>query len=151
MKSFYIAFIVLLTGLMGLAATGCSDDDKDEPIAFDKIPSVARNFVAKFYPGINVTRVVSDTDHGTTEYEVYLANGHDITFDASGEWIDVDAPSGQTIPDGIAPIPVASYVTDYYPGTGINEISREAYGYEVELVAGVDLEFDHNGNFIRID
>ena len=150
MRKYYMIFAMLLCGLLSVTTTSCSDDDKDEPIAYDKIPSVARSFVSKFYPGINVTRVVMESDHGTTEYEVYLANGHDVTFDVSGEWTDVDAPSGQKIPDGIAPLPIVSYVANYYPGDGINEIAKEPYGYEVELISGTELEFDHNGEFLRV-
>lgn len=63
----------------------------------------------------------------------------------------VDAPSGQTIPSGIVPAAVAVYVDTRYPGVGINEISRDARGYEVDLVDGTDLLFDPAGNFIGLD
>lgn len=36
-------------------------------------------------------------------------------------------------------------------GTGINEISKEPVGYDVELVSGVELIFDTDGGFIGYD
>ena len=38
-----------------------------------------------------------------------------------------------------------------YPTSGINEISVEINGYEVELINGLDLLFDLDGNFLGIE
>ena len=84
------------------------------------------------------------------EFEVYFANGHDVTFNAQGEWIDVDAPAGQTVPDAIVPVAISEYVMANYLGSGINEISKNAAGYEVDLINGTDLLFDPVGNFVGI-
>ena len=46
---------------------------------------------------------------------------------------------------------LAAYVADNYSVTGINEISRDNRGYEVELNTGVELIFDRDGKFVRID
>lgn len=65
--------------------------------------------------------------------------------------LSVDAPYGQTVPAGIVPPTIAAYVADNYSVTGINEISRDNRGYEVELNTGVELIFDRDGKFVRID
>lgn len=135
-------------------AWSCSDDDDDnrkESITVEQLPQASRTFIADYYPGVSVLRVTKETDHSGSEYDVNLANGHEIEFNAAGEWTDVDAPTGQTVPAGIAPKAIVEYVTANYPDQGINEISRDRKGYEVDLTSGLDLEFDTNGNFIRID
>jgi len=38
-----------------------------------------------------------------------------------------------------------------YTDAGINEISRDRRGYEVELTNQIELQFDQNGNFVRVD
>lgn len=132
--------LLLLVSALGFACSSKAD-----------LPEAANSFLSQYYPDVKTNRIEKDTDHGQTEYEAYLANGHEVTFDADGNWIDVDAPAGQTIPAGIAPAPIADYVTTNYPDLGINEISREHYGFDVELTNGLDLIFDPAGTFLRLD
>ncbi|MDE6544259.1 MAG: PepSY-like domain-containing protein, partial [Muribaculaceae bacterium] len=70
---------------------------------------------------------------------------------AAGEGPDVDAPADQSAPAGLVPQSIALYITTNYAGAGINEISKSAAGYEIELTNGVDLDFDSMGNFLRVD
>ena len=128
----------------------CSDD-KDEPVAVTTLPEAAQTFLSSHYAGVKEQSAVRDKDDHNVEYDVRLANGHEVTFDAEGNWTDVDAPTGQTVPDGLVPEAVALYIATNYPSEGINEISRSAAGYEVDLTNGVDLVFDSFGNFLRAD
>ena len=69
----------------------------------------------------------------------------------SGEWTDVDAPLNEELPTGFYPEAIDTYLLANMDGAGINEISKERYGYDVELVTGTDLRFDSEGKFIRYD
>lgn len=153
MKTKCLKLLALLTVcLMGVAVWSCGDDDdKDTVITYETLPAQAKSFVSTYYAGVDVRSVESKTDDGVVEYEVRFQNNHEVTFDSAGLWIDVDAPAGQTIPTGIAPEPIAEYVDTRYPAVGINEISRDPRGYEVELVDGTDLLFDPAGNYIGLD
>lgn len=129
------------------------DDDKSDKteISLDQLPQASATFLTQHFPGATVLRITRDTDREGSEYEVTLTNGFEIEFDGAGEWTDVDAPAGQAVPASVVPTAISSYVTTNYPGQNINEISRDSRGYEVELTSGTDLEFDLNGNFIRVD
>ncbi len=127
----------------------CSDDD--ELIIPGELPQTAKTFLNTYFPGMEIYKVEKDGRHDDTEYTVKFYGGYEVEFDALGEWTDVDAPEGKTVPDGIAPEAIATYVAQEYPGMGINEISRDYRGYEVELVTGLDLDFDLEGNLIGID
>lgn len=143
---------ILLTCTMLLAlATVWSCSDDDDLIIPGDLPQTAQAFLNKHFAGMEIYKVEKDGDHSGTDYTVKFRNGYEVEFDAIGEWTDVDAPKGQTIPDGIAPQVIADFVAQEYPGMGINEISRDYTGYEVELVTGLDLDFDPQGNFIGID
>lgn len=48
-------------------------------------------------------------------YEVKLADGTKIDFDARGEWTDVERPGG-VVPDGLIPQPILKFVAANYPG-----------------------------------
>lgn len=143
---------MLLVLMLGATVTACDDDDDDDVIiAEGQLPKDARDFLSDFYPGVKVTWVERDTDKGELQYDVKMANGHEITFDAGGRWVDVDAPKGQSIPDGIALPPIVRYVETHYTGAGINEISRLNGGnYEVELTIGTELLFDPAGEFLSV-
>ncbi len=129
------------------------DDDKSDKteISLDQLPQASATFLTQHFPGATVLRITRDTDREGSEYEVTLTNGFEIEFDGTGEWTDVNAPAGQAVPASVVPTAIASYVTTNYPGQNITEISRDSRGYEVELTSGTDLEFDLDGNFIRVD
>lgn len=147
-----ISYLLLLVmSIFTFSFAACHDDDDDMPILANELPQAAKTFISQYYPDIKVVKVTRDQDNNRVEYDVVLGNGHDLTFNANGEWTDVDAPLGQTIPDGIAPANIVEYINQNYNGYGINEISKESYGYDVELTNGIDLEFNAQGEFIRID
>ena len=155
MKKTFKFVMLFLSLLLVPVFYSCDDDDdndfREEVISYEKLPSAAKSFVSEFYSGVDVKRVEKDYDHGVVLFEVKLSNGHEITFNSSGEWVEVDAPDRQSIPSGIAPLPIESYLNDNYQDYGINDITKTGYGYEVELTTGVDLRFDANGNFLGID
>lgn len=144
------------TAVLSFTALSCSDDDNKKTnetvINAAQLPQAARDFIAAHFAGVTYTRIEKDAipDDDGSVYDVYLSNGFEIDFDVNGNWTDIDG-NNQAIPTAIIPIPIADYVTANYTGTAITKIEIESYGYEVELSNGIDLIFDTNGNFIRID
>lgn len=137
---------LLLIAVTGVAFAACSDD-KDEPVSANSLPAAAKSFLEAYYPSVNIVSATKDHD----DYDVVLANGHKVEFDAAGNWTDVDAPAGQSIPNGFYPAAIDIYVGETYNGTGINEISKTASGFDVELTTGVDLLFNADGTFVAVD
>lgn len=140
-----------MLGIFTLSFTSCDDDDDDQPIDETELPQAAKAFVQQYYSNSMIAGINKDKDNGQIEYDVVFVNGHKVTFNVAGEWIDVDAPTGQVIPSGIAPAKISDYVTANYPTYGINEISKESYGYDVDLTNGADLIFNADGDFVRVD
>lgn len=138
---------LLLLAVVGLAFTACGDDDDENNISPTELPATAKAFVSTYFPSAKIVSVNKDHD----EYEVILSDGTTIDFDRNGEWEDVDAAIGKTVPTGYYPAAIDTYVAEHHAGTGINEISRERGGYEVELTDGLDIHFDTNGTFLRYD
>lgn len=149
-KAFEIFSIVLLCAMIGAVVWCCSDDDDDNDeiaMGYDQLPEAAKTFISTYYGGVQVSRIEKDIELDGLEFEVYFANGHEVTFNSQGEWTDVDAPFGQSVPAGIVPEAISDYISANYPDSGVNEISRLSGGYEVELLDGVELLFDTTGNF----
>lgn len=137
----------LLVALMVTAFWSCSDDndDNNKEIPNSELPQPAKEFLDTYYPSISYT-TIEDKD----DYEVYLANNHEVEFSKAGDWKDVDAPMGQQIPSGFYPSAIDTYVEEN-GNAGINEISKEGYGFEVKLVTGTELRFSADGTFMGID
>ncbi|MCI9286240.1 MAG: hypothetical protein HFJ91_10755 [Muribaculaceae bacterium] len=146
MKKF---FLLLMLGLVSVAMWSCSDDDDDDKyISATELPKVAQEFISQYYPADKVLSVELDKDHSTVTYDVKLASGHEVEFDSAGQWIDLDAPAGASVPEALIPEAIARYVTDNFPAYLVNELTRTARGYDVELTNGLELPFDKDGNFV---
>lgn len=151
MKKTFSLLSLMFVCLLGFSLASCSDNNDDEPISATQLPKEAQTFISTYYPNAQVAGVMRDTDHGTTEYDVTMTNGHKLSFDAAGSWTEVDAPTGTRIPTGFIPQPIVEYVGQNYPAEGFNEISRTKNGYDVELTNDLDLIFDSAGQFVRLD
>lgn len=124
-------------------------DDDDTAINFNELPTVAQTFVQTHFPSQEISLVKQEKDG----YDVYLNNGFEIEFTLTGEWDDVDG-RGKEIPTSIIallPESIPAYVTENYPNQLIVEINKEHFGYEIDLNNNIELEFDTNGTFLRID
>ena len=145
MKKLYRILPMLLVAVLSIALWSCSDDD--EPVPVTKLPSSSQTFLNTYFDNVDIISVTKDKD----DYEVLLSNGYSVEFNTSGEWTDVDAPVGKTVPTGFYPAAIDTYISSAYSGSGINEISRIDRGYEVELINGTDLYFSADGTYIGID
>ncbi|MCM1355618.1 MAG: PepSY-like domain-containing protein [Staphylococcus sp.] len=147
MKKIYLLMMVCLVACL---TWSCSDDDKDEVVINEaNLPQAAQTFIKQFYPNDKVARVTKDTEHANSEYEVKFVSGQEVEFDAAGQWTDVSAPRGMAVPTGIVP-EINIYVGLHYDGAGINEISRDQRGYEVELINGLELLFNPDLTFAGV-
>jgi uncharacterized lipoprotein YehR (DUF1307 family) len=131
--------------------TSCDKDDV--LISNDELPTESKTFVTEYFGSAKIISTIKDKEGVTFEYEVKLDNGVDVKFDAAGLWQDVEARNDrEVLPNTSFILPaIADYVTTNYTSVGINGIEREVNGFDVELTNDVDLVFDKDGKFIRID
>lgn len=128
-------------------ATSCAGPDR--PIAVSQLPAAAQTFIKTNFPSEKVSHAFIDEGF-STEYEVYFENGNQIEFDKNGQWKEVKCIMGK-VPAKIIPASISKYVSQYFSETDIIKIKKERRGYEVELRNDIELEFDLNGNFIKMD
>ena len=146
MKKLLFTFGLLIASLSFIA---CSDDDDDKKITFEEIPTISQTFIQTHFAGQEVRLVERDND----SYDVYLKNGFEVEFTLTGEWDDVDGKT-QAVPQSVLdliPAKILDYVAANYDGQSIYEVNKEPFGYEIELSSRVELEFDAEVEFLRID
>ncbi len=113
-------------------------------------PAVVTSFLNKHYPNIAIAKneIKTSAIDGKT-YEVTLNDGTEIELKENGEWKEIKDIKG--IPSAIFPSTIKSYLQANYNNITVEKIEKESRGYKVELINNIDLEFDNNGKFVRID
>lgn len=82
-------------------------------------------------------------------YEVKFNDGAEIDFDSNGVWHEWKDAKG--LPKEIVPANIQTYLSKNYASTFATSMDKEDKKIKIELASDIDLEFDSNGNFVRID
>jgi len=127
--------------------------DRNESIVQNtQLPDAAQKFIKNNFGSETVQNIIKEADATGDEYKVQLGNGIKIDFDANGEWKEVKAElANQSVGALFLPQNIRDYLTKNYPEIGVESVDRDARGIDVELLNNIDLKFDNNGNFLRID
>lgn len=138
--------VSLLTGLFfSLTANA-----QKTTITVAELPAKAQTFLKKHFANETPTYVVKDKETFSTDYEVQFANKTEVEFDGNGELKEVDG-NHNAIPVAVIPAKIASYVKTNFKDVQITKLDKGRWGYEINLSNGLELEFDSNGKFLRID
>ena len=135
-----------------LIGTDNGDYDDDLRIPFEELPSKAQETLSAHFNVDEIISIEKETDDWEITYEVELRKDISITFDADGQWIEIDCNRTNPVPASLVPEKIMAYVADNYSGNDVTKIELTDRGYyEVELSNGLELIFDRDFNFIRID
>jgi len=138
-----IAFSLLVFGIATAQDEGL--------VPASALPANAQTFVNQYFSANDIVSVWQDTEKGKVEeYTVLFADGTEVEFHADGNWKEVKARNGQ-VSLKIVPAKIAKYVQKKFPKAMIKEIKKGRAKYEVDLTNGVELIFNLNGKFLKID
>ncbi len=144
MKKILVSLTLIIAAFVVI---GCTDHDKF--IKLEQTPATAQNFIQLHFPNIEISYVKQDHD----SYEVRFSNGYEVDFDRKGEWDNVDCHQ-QAVPESIIaliPAGIPQYVATNFPSTSICQIDKERNQYDIELTNGLELTFNAEGRFLRMD
>lgn len=110
------------------------------PIKQSDLPKTAKTFLTKNFPGDEIRKAEKEQGRRGMEYEVELKSGAEIDFRENGDWKDIKAARGNSVPPALIHAAISKYVTANYRGQKIVEISRKRGGYEIELSNGTELK-----------
>jgi len=140
--------ILIILATFACSLTACADNQ--QLINYSELPVQAQAFVQKYFNIADITYIERERDGVHFEYKVYLKNATEIEFDNQGnlELIDCQVTP---VPEGIVPELIVQYVLLHHPNTLIVEYAIERRTLKVELSNSLELIFDLEGHFIRID
>jgi hypothetical protein len=148
MKKLLLTLVIFVAAASTACGKGLFSDDK--PIAFNQLPSSAREFIATHFPAAKVALTTVERELWSPSYEVIFTDGTTIEFLSSGEWKNVDCKYTR-LPEGILPTPILAYIKQNHPDNFATEIDRDNRRYEVNLNNHLDLHFTLSGQFRGYD
>lgn len=156
MKSNKLSLVLLFSGAMLFQAVEKKEvslkmevNSTNISVPFQQMPANIKSFLAKYYPKATVAKYESKNTLVGRKYEVKLNNGAEIDFDKNGNWEEISYKQG--VPTALIPVKIKAYVDKKYKGAKVEAIDKEKNKIKVDLNNDIDLEFDKNGNFLRID
>jgi hypothetical protein len=145
MKKLFLSLVIAMLAVTPMLA------DNDKMITREELPKKAQLFLTKHFAGVEVLYAKAERDMGiVTSYDVVLDGNMKVEFNRSGEWTNVDCEHSQ-VPNSILPQGVLDYVSTKFAKAYVVEIERGLMGYDVKLSNDLDLDFDKNGKFLRVD
>lgn len=131
---------ILATMLLMVVASVSAAIFAGTPINQSELPKAAQSFITKYFSKDQVRKVEKDNGRRGMEYEVDFTSGAEVDFTSDGNWKEVKAARGTSVPSAIVPAAIAKYVATNFKGQTIVEISRKRGGYEVGLSNGSELK-----------
>jgi len=116
---------------------------------YQQMPANVKSFLAKYYPKATVVKYESKTTLAGKKYEVKLNSGAEIDFDKNGNWEEISDKQG--VPEALIPAKIKTYLDQKYKGVKVESIDKDNNKIKVDLLNDIDLEFDKNGKFLRVD
>jgi hypothetical protein len=143
MKNSFLVFSLII---VSIAFISCDDD---KIVNERDLPAIAQAFLQAHFPDATVNLVEKDFD----SYDVHLSNGFEVEFTKSGVWDDVKNYAVSIPASILALIPggINEYVATNYPNQFMVGVNKERYGFDIDLNTGIELEFNTDGTFRRID
>lgn len=122
---------------------------QDRYLQTNEFPEKIISFVQTHFPEDQIVTIKEEKERRKTEYEVKLNSRAELEFDGGLEIIKIESKSG--LPDSVLPEKIVAYVSQNYPGRKIEEWKKKKKYQEIELDNSLELEFDFDGNFMKID
>lgn len=136
-KIYYVTLLLLLS-FSAMSMTSAKD-----------IPVKIQEYLQVHFQNKQVVKYKSEWKPTKTKHKVYLIDQTKVEFDKNFNAIEVESKNG--IPASILPSNVSNYIQKNYPNRQIKEWEMKRTKQEVKLMDGLELEFDVQGNFLRID
>ena len=144
MKKIFLLLAVLF-GVITASARGNYTHD------VNVLPETARATIEQnFNADVNHIRIGKDFGR-IRQYDVVMTDGTEIYFDKHGNWTEIEAARGGSVPANLFPNPITTFVKENQKKVKVTGIEKKAFGYEVELSNGMDVQFSEKGKFLRYD
>lgn len=120
--------------------------DDDRPVSIDALPREIKEFISTQFEGKKISYATREWN----SYDVFLEGGIKVEFRGL-QWDEI---GGYNLPANVLnllPEKAVDYLRQTFKDTGVCEINKEKYGYEVKLTNGLEVMFLKDGTFLKYD
>lgn len=143
MKTIKYLFIIVAFLFVGIA------NAQKNYLAPADTPAQISKYVKQHFPDGQIVYVKKKDKLHYTKYKVKLDTQVELEFDGDFNIYEIESKS--PLPASVIPPKIQHYVSQHYPTHQIKEWELKKNGQKVELTNDVDLLFDREGNFLKID
>ncbi len=133
--------------------TSCSDDDDSNSnetyLSEAETPETIQTYINTHFGDNSIVETEKETENDLVSYDVRFSDNTSLEFNSNMEIVDIDGAS--KLPDTVLPEAIREYASTNYPNNFITDWELELNHQQVELDNDVELEFEMNGDFIRVD
>ena len=148
MKRIIQSAVVALVCLVAFSVSALADNDK--PVNVNQLPATAQQTLKKHFSAKKVALAKMESGLFEKSYDVVFNNGEKVEFDRNGNWTEINC-NMSSVPAGLVPAKITSYVKSTYPVTKILQIEKDDYRYEVKLSNRLEVTFNKNFQVVDID
>lgn len=149
MKLHKLLFFGLLFTIMSCNSQDSGLDSNETLLSLNEIPAEVLAYKETHFPDNNIIRAIKEVEVKGTSYELYLEGRFELEFNDRLEIVEIDGVT--RLPDSVIQQAILDYASQNYAGFFITDWELEGAIQTVELNNGIELEFDLDGNFIRVD
>ncbi|MDO4229907.1 MAG: PepSY-like domain-containing protein [Capnocytophaga sp.] len=143
---------IQLFAVMAFLFLGTAMNAQETIVTQNELPKEAQNFIKKYFANHTLDYITFERNYfSTNEYIAKFTDGLKLEFDGKGNWVEIDGKRTE-IPNEFISKNILNYVKTKFVDTKIVRIEKGIFGrQEVKLSNGLELEFDSEGNFRRVD
>lgn len=138
---------LVATLLCALTFSACARDK--QPVAFENLPEQVQKEVLKNFTKDQIQFVIADKEFMHYEYKFVLTNGLELEYDDEAVLLQAESKTG--IPEALIDAEILNYIKTTFPNAVITEYKLDDGHKEVELNNEMELVFNKNNQFLRID
>lgn len=143
----------LLSILIALLATFTAQTVNAQE--YKNLPKNAKTYIQKHFKGYNITHYENERDFFDVEHKVYVSNNncsYKLEFDKAGNIDNIESLDDRTpLPKSVISVKMSQHVKGKFPHAQIIEWKKKKNTQVIELSNDVELVFNNNGDFLRID
>lgn len=144
LKSILIKTTLILTIL--IAMISC---DKDKVLSSSEYPSEITSYASTHFPNHSILQIVKDGDGMSNSFDVLLSDNISLEFNRKKELTEIDGKV--KLPNSVIPDKIHQYVLTNYPDNYITKWKLDDGKQQIKLNNGIEIEFDKNNEFLRLD
>lgn len=137
----------LITSVL-LAFVLFTNCEEETVITVQELPTEINSFVENHFENSTIS-YAEKVRFEDEKYKITLSTGYKISFNKKNEMIKISGNS--QVPNSVIPEQILDYVNSNFSSNYIEEWKKEKKNHEVKLDNDLELVFDKNEQFLKMD